>query len=100
MTKALEYRRKFFKKDHWIDRLYYFFFDLYWGLYYKYPLCCILQFSCETFRGIFSAKHRWETFGFIVYNKPPSFEEKEKYIVVEKIQHVPCDKCMKKICEN
>lgn len=70
-------RKKFFKTEHWLDRLYYLFFDLFWGLYYKYPLCCIIQFSYETFKGIHSAKHRWETFEIAIYEAPPNLRKKE-----------------------
>ena len=93
-------RRKFFKTDHWLDKLYYFFFDLFWGLYYKYPLCCVIQFSYESLKATHSAEYRWETFGIKICDKPPKFKEKRKYVVIEKIQHVPCNRCMRKIIKR
>jgi len=65
---------------NFIKRVYYLFFDLFKGLYYKIPLCCIHQFTWEGFIGASSAVKRAKYFNI------PIGRFGGKY--------VPCNKCM------
>ena len=58
------------------------------GELYGYPKCCIDQFCKEQKVGIMSFDFRLKTFN--IYS---SFLPKE-------LQHVPCDKCMRKIIKE
>ena len=51
---------------------------------YRYPLCCILQYTKEGILSISSALNRIKTF------------EVEGQDIIDQIGYVPCDRCMKR----
>lgn len=64
-----------------------FITDIIKGLYYDYPLCCILQYSILNYKGQYPAYRMWHKFKMSAYEE---IEEAENY------DYVQCDKCMVK----
>ena len=64
-----------------------FIVDIIKGVYYKYPLCCILQYAIVVFEGGQPADRLWNHF---------PMNDKESYDEAEKFNYVQCDECIEK----
>jgi len=62
-----------------------FLFDLYYGLYYGYPWCCLSQYLSDTIHRVPSALKREIDYDVVLH-----------FILPPKIEYVPCDECLKK----
>ena len=66
--------------------------DLYNGLIkYKYPICCVLQYSAEMFRSNKGSPKERQAFE---RNCEKEYKLRENPI---KIKHIPCDQCFNKM---